>query len=48
MVLTKLLWRQTIFVFNKYYLDYDLHEVLRELRVQARLQPPVEGLLYNN
>ena len=35
---------QTIFVFNKYYLDYDTQEVLRELRIQPPLQAPVEGL----
>lgn len=34
---------QTIFVFNKYYLDYDTQEVLRELRIQPPLQSPVEG-----
>ncbi|KAH8113764.1 hypothetical protein DFH11DRAFT_1856207 [Phellopilus nigrolimitatus] len=35
----------TIFVFNKYYLEYDLHEVLRELHVQPRLQPPIEDAI---
>ncbi|EJC97791.1 uncharacterized protein FOMMEDRAFT_171549 [Fomitiporia mediterranea MF3/22] len=35
----------TIFVFNKYYLDYAMHEVLRELRVQPRLQPPIEDTI---
>ncbi|THH11415.1 hypothetical protein EW145_g646 [Phellinidium pouzarii] len=35
----------TIFVFNKYYLDYDLHEVLRELRVQPHFQPPIEDAI---
>jgi autophagy-related protein 11 len=34
---------QSIFVFNKYYLDLDLDEVLRELRVEPPLQPPIEG-----
>lgn len=34
---------KTIYVFNKFYLDYDLHEVLRELRVWSRLQPQTEG-----
>nr|GAT55169.1 predicted protein [Mycena chlorophos] len=33
---------QTIFVFNKYYLDLSLEDVLRELRVEAPLQPPIE------
>ncbi|KAL5523199.1 ATG11 [Sanghuangporus sanghuang] len=32
----------TIYVFNKFYLDYDLHEVLRELRAQPHLQPQIE------
>jgi autophagy-related protein 11 len=36
---------QAIFVFNKYYLDFDLDEVLRELRVDAPLQPPIEDTL---
>ena len=34
---------QTIYVFNKRYLEYDLQEVLSELRVQSQLQPPIEG-----
>ncbi|KII87895.1 hypothetical protein PLICRDRAFT_112259 [Plicaturopsis crispa FD-325 SS-3] len=33
---------QSIYVFNKYYLDFDLEEVLQELRVVAPLQPPIE------
>ncbi|KAJ7104353.1 putative peripheral membrane protein [Mycena belliarum] len=33
---------QSIFVFNKYYLDLNVDEVLRELRVDAPLQPPIE------
>ncbi|KAJ7485843.1 putative peripheral membrane protein [Mycena latifolia] len=33
---------QSIFVFNKYYLDLNVDEVLRELRVEAPLQPPIE------
>ncbi|KAH7912199.1 putative peripheral membrane protein [Hygrophoropsis aurantiaca] len=33
---------QTIFVFNKYYLDFDLNDVLNELRVEPLLQPPIE------
>lgn len=35
---------QSIYVFNKYYLDLPLDDVLRELRVEAPLQPPIEGL----
>jgi len=34
---------QSIYVFNKYYLDYDLDNVLRDLHVEAPLQPPIEG-----
>ncbi|KAF5356786.1 hypothetical protein D9756_006559 [Leucocoprinus leucothites] len=33
---------QTIYVFNKFYLDYELEDVLRELHVQPALQPIVE------
>ncbi|KAF8887526.1 hypothetical protein BD779DRAFT_1526741 [Infundibulicybe gibba] len=33
---------QTIFVFNKHYLDYDIVDVLRDLRVEPALQPPIE------
>ncbi|EGO03760.1 putative peripheral membrane protein [Serpula lacrymans var. lacrymans S7.3] len=33
---------QTIFVFNKYYLDFDLDEVLQELKIEPSLQPPIE------
>ncbi|KAJ7765324.1 hypothetical protein B0H16DRAFT_416878 [Mycena metata] len=33
---------QSIFVFNKYYLDLNLDDVLRELRFEAPLQPPIE------
>ncbi|KAJ7802672.1 putative peripheral membrane protein [Mycena olivaceomarginata] len=33
---------QSIYVFNKYYLDLPLDDVLRELRVEAPLQPPIE------
>ncbi|KAJ7185219.1 putative peripheral membrane protein [Mycena filopes] len=33
---------QSIFVFNKYYLDLNLEDVLRELRFEAPLQPPIE------
>jgi len=37
------LCEQTIYVFNKYYLDFDLNDVLHELRVNPPLQPPIEG-----
>ncbi|KAJ7119956.1 putative peripheral membrane protein [Mycena crocata] len=33
---------QSIYVFNKYYLDLNLDDVLRDLRVEAPLQPPIE------
>ncbi|KAF5381358.1 hypothetical protein D9615_008323 [Tricholomella constricta] len=33
---------QSIFVFNKYYLDYSLEEVLQDLRIEAPLQSPIE------
>ncbi|KAF9061726.1 hypothetical protein BDP27DRAFT_1428649 [Rhodocollybia butyracea] len=33
---------QSIFVFNKYYLDYDSEEVLQSLLVEAVFQPPIE------
>ncbi|GLB42084.1 putative autophagy-related protein 11 [Lyophyllum shimeji] len=33
---------QSIFVFNKNYLDYDLEEVMQDLRVEAPLQSPIE------
>ncbi|KAF7377787.1 ATG11 domain-containing protein [Mycena sanguinolenta] len=33
---------QSIYVFNKYYLDLPVDDVLRELRVEAVLQPPIE------
>ncbi|EKM77300.1 hypothetical protein AGABI1DRAFT_122058 [Agaricus bisporus var. burnettii JB137-S8] len=33
---------QIIYVFNKYYLDYELEDVLRSLHVQPTLQPTVE------
>ncbi|KAF9239828.1 putative peripheral membrane protein [Melanogaster broomeanus] len=36
---------QTIYVFNKYYLDIDMSDVLRELRVEPPLQPPIEEVL---
>ncbi|KAK1228010.1 oligomeric, coiled-coil, peripheral membrane protein, partial [Marasmius sp. AFHP31] len=33
---------QSIFVFNKAYLDYDLEEVIRELTIEPPMQPPIE------
>lgn len=36
---------QTIYVFNKHYLDLSLPEVLKELRVEPPLQLPIEGTL---
>ncbi|KAI0792411.1 putative peripheral membrane protein [Abortiporus biennis] len=36
---------QTIFVFNKAYLDLDLDEVLRRIHTEPLLQPPVEDIL---
>ncbi|KAK7048417.1 ATG11 domain-containing protein [Favolaschia claudopus] len=33
---------QAIYVFNKYFLDIPLEDVLRELRVETPLQPPIE------
>ncbi|KAA1472524.1 putative peripheral membrane protein [Dentipellis sp. KUC8613] len=36
---------QSIFVFNKYYLDEDLDTVLHELRVEPPLQPSVEDTI---
>ncbi|KAF8966555.1 hypothetical protein BDZ97DRAFT_618120 [Flammula alnicola] len=33
---------QFIFVFNKYYLDYDVDVVLRQLQVEPRFQPTIE------
>ncbi|KAI9455244.1 autophagy-related protein 11-domain-containing protein [Lactarius psammicola] len=33
---------QTIFVFNKYYLDRDLDEVVKLLHMEPPLQPPIE------
>ncbi|GJE85510.1 ATG11 domain-containing protein [Phanerochaete sordida] len=35
----------TIFVYNKSYLDLDIDIVLRQLRVEPALQPPVEDTL---
>lgn len=37
--------RQTIYVFNKRYLDLELEQVLRELHEDPVLQPLVEGKL---
>lgn len=34
---------QSIYVFNKHYLDYDLEAVLLNLKVEPPLQPPIEG-----
>jgi autophagy-related protein 11 len=36
---------QSIFVFNKYYLDEDFDEVIKLLHLQPPLQPPIEGKL---
>ncbi|CAK5282862.1 unnamed protein product [Mycena citricolor] len=36
---------QSIFVFNKYYLDLNMDEVLRELRYQAPMAPPIEDAI---
>ncbi|TFK25285.1 hypothetical protein FA15DRAFT_668655 [Coprinopsis marcescibilis] len=36
---------QTIFVFNKQYLDYDLDDVLRDLRLEPQLQAPMEDIV---
>ncbi|KAH9962908.1 hypothetical protein BC827DRAFT_1195700 [Russula dissimulans] len=33
---------QSIFVFNKYYLDEDFNEVIKLLHLQPPLQPPIE------
>ena len=38
-----LTYPQTIYVFNKTYLDLDMEVVLRQLRLEPPLQPPVEG-----
>jgi hypothetical protein len=34
---------QSIFVFNKYYLDEEFDEVIKLLHLQPPLQPPIEG-----
>ncbi|KAG6335512.1 hypothetical protein ID866_3584 [Astraeus odoratus] len=36
---------QTIYVFNKHYLDIDLQDVLKELRTESPLQIPIEEVL---
>ncbi|KAF9269874.1 hypothetical protein L218DRAFT_913732 [Marasmius fiardii PR-910] len=33
---------QSIFVFNKHYLEYELEDVVRELTIEPPLQPPIE------
>ncbi|KAK0203419.1 putative peripheral membrane protein [Desarmillaria ectypa] len=33
---------QSLYVFNKVYLDFDINEVLRDLRVEPAFQPPIE------
>ena len=40
---TSLALHQSIFVFNKYYLDEDFNEVTKLLHLQPPLQPPIEG-----
>ena len=40
---TSLTLHQSIFVFNKYYLDEDFNEVTKLLHLQPPLQPPIEG-----
>ena len=34
---------QSIYVFNKYYLDEEFDEVIKLLHLQPPLQPPIEG-----
>lgn len=36
---------QTIYVFNKHYLDIEFPDVLKELHVEPPLQLPIEGTL---
>ncbi|CCM04884.1 uncharacterized protein FIBRA_07079 [Fibroporia radiculosa] len=36
---------QTIFVFNKRYLDLDVNQVLSDLQIEPALQPPVEDTI---
>ncbi|KAF8267535.1 hypothetical protein EI94DRAFT_1730240 [Lactarius quietus] len=36
---------QSIFVFNKYYLDEDFDEVMKLLHLQPPLQPPIEEMM---
>jgi autophagy-related protein 11 len=40
---TSLNVHQSIFVFNKYYLDEDFDEVMKLLHLQPPIQPPIEG-----
>ena len=42
-VLVLMEYEQTIYVFNKHYLDIEFPEVLKELRVESPLQLPIEG-----
>ena len=42
-IFTCLTIHQSIFVFNKYYLDEDFDEVMKLLHLQSPLQPPIEG-----
>ncbi|KAG1796752.1 uncharacterized protein HD556DRAFT_1467218 [Suillus plorans] len=44
---TRLRTDNTIYVFNKYYLDFDLNDVLHELRVNLPLQPPIEADIFD-
>jgi hypothetical protein len=39
---------QYIFVFNKQYLEYDLEEILKLLRVEPVFQPTIEGQFYHH
>lgn len=34
---------QTIYIFNKRYLEFELQDVLHELRAVPQLEPPIEG-----
>ncbi|CAL1699479.1 unnamed protein product [Somion occarium] len=38
---------QTIYMFNKTYLDYDIEHVLERLRVEPPVEPPIEEILSN-
>ncbi|KIJ36373.1 hypothetical protein M422DRAFT_212340 [Sphaerobolus stellatus SS14] len=35
---------QSIFVFNKHYLDYELEDVLAQLRIESSLQPEIPSM----